>query len=499
MSHSPSPYAHLADLLSEKLGGRALACSDDFFASMEQLTHDADPVFDPDTYYERGKVMDGWESRRKRGPGSDWCILALGAPGVIRAVDIDTRHFTGNHAPWASIEATSMPGDPSAEQLRDAAEWVSIVPAASMQLGSHNPMPVHDDRVFTHVRLNIFPDGGVARLRVYGEVRRELTGTVDLAALENGGKALACSDMYFGVMDHLLAPGRAADMRGGWETRRRRGEGHDWVLIRLATRGRLDRLLIDTNHFKGNFPDTVEIEGIDWEDGPAPLLLESTRWQTVLPPLKLSAHEEKHIDLDDVGPLTHLRMKIRPCGGISRLRVFGRPERSPDPTVEAWNALPSDRAEEAFLHCCGSARWARRMAADRPFPHRGALYTAARRFWDTASTEDWLEAFAHHPRIGDDPERLRVKFGATAALAASEQSGVQGAPAAVLDALTELNLDYERRFGHVFLVCATGKSAQQMLDILRHRIQNTAERELREAAEQQAQITFIRLDGGPLG
>ncbi|MCB9676645.1 MAG: allantoicase [Alphaproteobacteria bacterium] len=498
MAHVSPPYAHLTDLLSETLGGRALACSDDFFASMHNLVKEAEPTFDPDTYYERGKVMDGWESRRKRGPGSDWCILALGVPGVIRAADLDTRHFTGNHAPWASLEACAWPdGDPTAEQLRDEADWQEILPAASLKLGSHNHVPVHDARVFTHVRLNIFPDGGVARLRLYGDVARELSDGADLAALENGGKALACSDMYFGVMDHLIAPGRADDMRGGWETRRRRGEGHDWVLVRLARRGRLDRLLIDTNHFKGNFPDTAEIEGIDWEDGPPPLLLASNRWEPILPPLKLAAHEERHIDLDDVGPFTHVRLKIRPCGGVSRLRVFGRPDDGADPVVDAWNDVPDERAEEAFLKACGSTRWARRMAEARPFVHRGELLTAARRFWDTASKEDLLEAFSHHPRIGEDPERLRRKYGATADLSSREQAGVAAATDEVLEALAAENLAYEQRFGHVFLVCATGRSAAEMLEILRSRMPNTGERELREAAEQQAQITFIRLLNGP--
>ncbi|MEZ4316642.1 MAG: allantoicase [Myxococcota bacterium] len=497
MAHAHTPFPHLTDLLSETLGGRALACSDDFFASMHNLVKNAEPTFDPDAYYERGKVMDGWESRRKRGPGSDWCILALGAPGVIRAVDLDTRHFTGNHAPWATLEACFVEGDPTPEQLRDEAEWSEVLPAVSLKLGSPNPMPVHDDRVYTHVRLNIFPDGGVARLRVYGEVKRAHTGSFDLAALENGGKALAASDMYFGVMDHLVAPGRASDMRGGWETRRRRGDGHDWVLLRLACRGRLDRLLIDTNHFKGNFPDTAELEGIDWEDGPAPLLLSSTRWKTILPPLKLAAHEERHIDLDDAGPFTHLRLKIRPCGGVSRLRAFGRPADAGDSVVQAWNALPDSDAPAAFLRACGSARWAARMAAARPFAHRGELLTAARRFWDTASKEDWLEAFAHHPRIGENPQKLREKYGSTASLAASEQAGVASASEAVLEALATENVAYENRFGHVFLVCATGKSAVEMLELLRARLPNTAERELREAAEQQAQITFIRLLGGP--
>ncbi len=501
MTSRAALFPHLTNLLSESLGGRVLATSDEWFAAASNLVRDSEPVFDPDAYCDTGKVMDGWESRRKRGPGHDWTILAMGAPGVPRAVDFDTANFTGNHAPFASLEGTNVRGTAlegceDGERLRDEAEWTPLIEPVSLALGASNPFPIDGAPTCTHVRLNIFPDGGVARLKLYGEVRRPLSSddSVDLAALANGGKALACSDMYFGVMDHLISPGRAADMRGGWETRRRRDGGHDWVLLRLARRGRLDRLLIDTNHFKGNFPDTCELEGIDWEDGPAPHLLSSPRWEPILPPIKLAAHEERHIDLDDVGPFTHVRLIIRPCGGISRLRVFGRPAQTDDSLVEAWNALSDGDAVEAFLRCCGSRRWAERMAALRPFPHRGALLTEARRLWHTASTDDWLEAFAHHPRIGDrDPEELKAKFAHTADLSEQEQAGVEGASETVLDALREGNLAYEQRFGHVFLVCATGLTAAEMLGMLRARIRNTPERELREAAEQQARITAIRL------
>lgn len=493
MSGPAHPYPHLTDLLSEKLGGRALACSDDFFAGMDNLVRDAEPVFDPDAYYERGKVMDGWESRRKRGPGHDWCILALGAPGRIGALDIDTRHFTGNHAPYASVEATHVTGDPTPEQLRDEAEWVEVSPPLPMRLGTHNHVPVHANGVFTHVRLNIFPDGGVARLRVYGQVVRPLEGQVDLAALENGGKALACSDMYFGVMDNLIAPGRASDMREGWETRRRRGPGEDWVLLRLARRGILERMTIDTDHFKGNFPDTVVIEGIDWHEGAVHDLLASDRWATVLPQMKLSAHQAHAIDLDHAGPFTHLRMRIAPCGGVSRLRVYGRDAGTADPIAAHFDGMNEAEAVQAFLSCCGSERWARRMAGARPFHHKGALFHAARRFWWTASEADWHQAFSHHPRIGEDPERLRRKFAATADQSSREQAGVQGAPEHVLEALAKGNRDYEAKFGHVFLVCASGKSAAEMLHILQDRIRNTPERELREAAAAQAAITDLRL------
>lgn len=495
MSTTHAPYPHLTNLLSESLGARAIACSDDFFASIHNLVKDAEAVFDPDAYYERGKVMDGWESRRKRGPGEDWCILALGAPGVLHAADLDTSHFTGNHAPWASLEAVNVPGDPD-EATLGKADWVQILEPVALRLGSHNPMPLHDARVFTHVRLRIYPDGGVARLRLYGEVKRELSDDADLAALANGGKALACSDMYFGTMDNLIAPGRASDMRGGWETRRRRGPGEDWVLVRLARRGVLTRLVLDTAHFKGNFPDTVAVEAIDWQGGPPHELLASPHWESVVPWIKLAAHEAKSIDLDDVGPVTHLRLRIRPCGGVSRMRAFGHEWRERDALVDEVNALSDDAANAWFLGVCGSSRFAAAMTAARPFAHRGAMLTEARRAWWSLPGSEWLAAFAHHPRIGENPERLREKFAATLEQSSREQAGINGAPEHVLAELQRLNEVYEQKFGHVFLICATGLDAPTMTAALRERLDNTAERELREAASQQAAITHIRLLAG---
>ncbi|MCA9604385.1 MAG: allantoicase, partial [Myxococcales bacterium] len=260
-----SSFVNLIDLAAEALGGRALACTDDFFASMDNLVKPGRGIFEPDRYTDRGKWMDGWESRRKRVPGHDWCVVALGAPGVIRAVDIDTNHFLGNHPPFASLEAAHLADGASI----DGAEWIELVPQSPLRPGSQNLFTVHEDRTFTHVRLHIYPDGGVARLKVWGEVRPTFEppalddataphvtgGEVDLAAVINGGKALACSDAFFGPMDNLLLPARATYMGGGWETRRKRpAPGNDWILIRLGAPGTLSVLELDTNHFKGNFP-----------------------------------------------------------------------------------------------------------------------------------------------------------------------------------------------------------------------------------------------------
>ena len=335
-----STFTGLVDLAAGELGGRALGCSDDFFAGMENLVKPGRGVFLPDKYTERGKWMDGWESRRKRGPGHDWCILKLGAPGIIRGLDIDTHHFLGNHPPYASVEGIFMAPDTSLEALQ-AAVWTPVLAESPLRPGSQNLFAAQSDQVFTHVRLNIFPDGGVARLRVYGEVHADWTsvqpedeiaashlkdGEVDLAAVRNGGVALCCSDSFFGPMNNLLLPGRSKNMGGGWETRRRRGPGYDWIVVRLAEIGTPRCVEIDTHLFKGNFPDRCQIEGLYMPEARlTELALGDLPWVPLLPMTKLMAHTRHfyRTELAFVGPLTHVRVSIYPDGGISRLRVFG--------------------------------------------------------------------------------------------------------------------------------------------------------------------------------
>lgn len=322
-------FVGLVDLAADSMGGKAIVCEDDFFAGMENLTKDAPAIFLPDEYTERGKWMDGWESRRKRVRGNDWCVVKLGAPGVVRGVDIDTAHFLGNHPPFASLEGSA-----------DGESWTTLIEPSPLRPGSQNLFTVLDSNVYTHVRLTLFPDGGVARLRVYGEVRADWSpnddpavptkdAEVDLVAVRHGGLALACSDAFFGPMNNLIAPGRAVNMGGGWETRRRLGRPYDdrpdWILLRLGARGTLGLVEVDTNHFKGNFPDRCSIDGIDAPDATIPELLTSESWQRALGEQTLRAHERHFFrdELETRGPFTHVRLWIYPDGGISRLRLFG--------------------------------------------------------------------------------------------------------------------------------------------------------------------------------
>lgn len=499
MAESPPPaFAGCIDLASADLGGQALACSDDFFADMHHLVQRAPAQFDPQAYTDRGKLMDGWESRRKRVPGHDWCILRLGVPGRIRGVDIDTAHFLGNHPPYASLEAINAPPGMDLQALRTTAVWTEIVAPMPLQRGSHNLAAVHALGRFTHVRLRIYPDGGVARLRVYGRAEPRLpTGRViDLAAAMHGGRALACSDMFFSPMQNLLLPQPAAHMGQGWETRRSRPPGEDWVIVALGSPGLLAHALVDTAHFKGNFPHAVGLEGVYWPDAPLPALVGCSDWTPIVPPRPCAADKEHTWAIDAPGPWTHVRMRVIPDGGVSRLRVLGTPTQQPpaDPALAALNAMSPADHNAALARCCGSRRWAQAMAAAAPFSSRTQLHGLADWHWWQLDDADWREAFTHHPRIGADPEALRARFGSTADWSEGEQAGVQGASPKLLTDLAQQNDRYFARHGYIFIVCASGLGAQEMLDRLLARIDNDLDNELRIAAGEQARITRLRLN-----
>jgi len=312
------------NLAQPRLGAKAIYATDDFFAPKERLINPEPPVFIADKYDDHGKWMDGWESRRKRTPGHDNCIVRLGLPGVIKGVDIDTSHFTGNFPPEAAIEACAGENDPDESTI-----WTEIVPRTRLLPDSHHLIAVDSDKAWTHVRLHIYPDGGIARLRVFGQVRvdwgsRDPAELIDLIALRNGGRSVACNDQHFGVPENLLAPGRGINMGDGWETRRRREPGHDWAILALGHRGQVRRVEIDTAHFKGNYPDGASIEGIDF-DGDEATLANTDGWRELLPRQKLQMDREHRFEGEVIQtePISHIRLNIYPDGGVSRLRLWG--------------------------------------------------------------------------------------------------------------------------------------------------------------------------------
>lgn len=330
--HQAAVFSGLIDLAAERVGGRALVASDEFFAPKENLLKPGRGVFVPDKYTDRGKWMDGWESRRKRIPGNDWCVIQLGLPGIVKGIDIDTNHFLGNNPAYASVEACVMAGGIAGDALKDnTIEWVEILPRSPIMPGSQNLFSVISDQRWTHVRLHIFPDGGVARLRVYGEVVTDWSRVkggelIDLAAVGSGALVVAASDMFFGSKENLIMPGRAANMGDGWETKRRRGPGHDWAIIQLGKPGRIKKIEVDTNHFKGNYPDQCSIDVCHQPDAVVDALTwPDVKWSEVLPKTKLEADKQHFFEkeLRDMGACSHLRLNIYPDGGVARLRAWG--------------------------------------------------------------------------------------------------------------------------------------------------------------------------------
>jgi allantoicase len=550
----------LPDLAARRLGGMVLAANDEFFAPKERLLEPAAPVFEPGRYTDRGKWMDGWETRRRREPGHDWCVVRLGVPGVVHGVVVDTAHFKGNQPEACSVDGLAASGD--AAVLADpgagvagpgvagsrpaepgaagpgAGGWFELVPRTGLRPDAEHRLPVAAPVRVTHVRLNIHPDGGVARLRVHGEPLPDLrllagpAGGLDLAAATSGGEAIDCSDMFFSSRHNLVMPGDAAVMGEGWETRRRRGPGHDWVVVRLAAEAAIERVEVATTHFKGNHPESCEVEACS---APAAgrWAAPAEGWWTVVPRSRLGPHARHVFPVAGGRPTTHVRLDIHPDGGVSRLRVVGRV------TDDGWrrwgvgwlDALPALQAEAELLACCASRAWAAQLAAARPFGDPEALAKSADEVWAGLGPDDWLEAFAAHPRIGErlaepaeaagqapapagpggaagpapasaTPAKASGSAPASAAApsapasgwSAREQAGVAGADQATLAELAAGNREYEERFGHVFLIFASGRSAAEMLAALRERLGNDPAAELRVAAEEQRKITRLRLE-----
>ncbi|WP_435604175.1 allantoicase [Streptomyces sp. bgisy130] len=324
------PFTHLPDLADRRLGAGVLAANDEFFAERENLLTPGPAHFDPEAFGHKGKIMDGWETRRRRGTDGDhpfpadedhdWALIRLGAPGVIHGIIVDTAHFRGNYPQSVSVEGTCVEGSPSpAELLADDVTWTPLVPRTTIGGHAANGFLVDTGRRFTHLRLNQHPDGGIARLRVHGEVVPApgwlaALGTFDVAALENGGRVEDASDRFYSSPTHTIQPGRSRKMDDGWETRRRRGTGNDWVRYRLTERSVIRAVEIDTGFLKGNAAGWAALSGRDGERGD---------WVELLPRTRLQPDTVHRFLPDDAPPVTHVRIDIFPDGGIARLRLHG--------------------------------------------------------------------------------------------------------------------------------------------------------------------------------
>lgn len=345
---APDPeFTAWPDLASRALGGSAVYANDEFFAEKENLVKPGPPTFDAAEFGHKGKVYDGWETRRRRVPGHDFAVVRLGCPGIVHGVVVDTSFFRGNYPPEISVDAACIHGYPSPSELLDS-HWHPLVARSTAAGDSANAYPVSDRRRWTHVRLSIYPDGGVARLRVHGEVVPDpalLTGTIDLAAVENGGEVVECSDAFYSSPGHLIMPGRARVMSDGWENARRRGPGNDFVVVRLAAAGRLRQVVVDTSYFVGNAPGWVVLSAAAAVDSDAtPPDGASLDWREILPRTRVQPDTRHRFPIGDPLPATHLRLDVIPDGGLARLRALG--ELTPDALAaltQRWQAAtPAD-------------------------------------------------------------------------------------------------------------------------------------------------------------
>ncbi len=317
-------FRQLPDLARRDLGGSVGYANDESFAARENLVTPGPSVFDTALFGLKGKVYDGWETRRRREPGArtelwDEAIVGLGAPGIVRGVVVDTSWFTGNFPPESAVDGLFVDGHPSVEELLASDGWVPLVPRTPIKGDTGNAFAVSGGRLVSHVRLRIFPDGGVARLRVHGEalpdpVLLDALGSVDLASLECGGRVTGCSNLFYSSPNNLLLPGPARSMGEGWETSRRRDDGNDWVEVSLATQATVAVAELDTSWFLHNAPGWARVRGRDG-DG---------EWHELLPRTPMRPDTRHRFRLPAV-PVTSVRVDIFPDGGMARLRLHGTP------------------------------------------------------------------------------------------------------------------------------------------------------------------------------
>lgn len=361
-------FTELNEISSELNGSKIIFATDDWFAPAENLLKQEEPIFKANVFTDCGKWMDGWETRRKRMPGHDWCIIKLGLSGVIRGICVDTAFFTGNYAPRFSLQAANLQNEPflpkrdedmmgqaASEAMLESVrtlnsdQWPIILPMTELRPGyeetRHNFFPINFDQVCTHIRLNIYPDGGIARLRIYGEAICKVNANeiIDLISVTNGGVCKGYSNAHYGHPRNIIRPDQAMTMADGWETARRLDRpsileadkfgiltvtGNEWAVFKLSSAGYISHLEVDTKHFKGNFPDSIRIEGVlirgdvVWSKDN----INKIDWEPILTAEKLSPDSlhryEKEIK--ERGPFSHVKITIAPDGGISRVRIYGK-------------------------------------------------------------------------------------------------------------------------------------------------------------------------------
>ena len=315
----------LIDLAQPRLGSKIIYKTDDFFASANRIISPTNPIFKEGVFDKNGKWMDGWESRRKRTSGYDYIILKLGKPGTISKIDVDTSHFNGNQPSMISVEGTYSHSN-KIKQFK----WKSILLKKKTKANSHHFFYTKNEKIFTHIKFNIFPDGGVARLRLYGSIAKSKNfknKRVNLASLLDGASVVACNNEHFGKAENILAPGKAKNMGDGWETRRRRDKGHDWLILNSIDGNDIDKIEISTHHFKGNFPNHCSLQAAYLSSKSSKQIVKSSnKWKFLLKSSKLSSNKNHTFKnfLMKKERINYIRINIFPDGGISRFKIFGK-------------------------------------------------------------------------------------------------------------------------------------------------------------------------------
>ena len=368
-SQTQTDFTALPDLAVRSLGGSVVAANDELFAERENLVKPEAPSYQTYTFGHKGQVYDGWETRRRREPGHDWAIVRLGLPGVVRGVVVDTAFFKGNYPPEVSVEGASVEGYPTPDELQEA-DWPPLVPRSAVKGDAPNRFEVDVPWRFTHVRLCMYPDGGVARLRVHGEgvpdPRLLVAGALDLAALEHGGEVTGCSNMFYSSPRNLISPGLARVMGEGWETARRRDDGNDWVELRLAGAGVVRLAELDTSYFVGNAPGWASLRAVDARAADAS---DPAAWSELLGRTRLLPDTRHRFRLPGGAEATHVRLDVFPDGGMARVRLHGElaPAARTELALRFLNLLPEAHARRVLVADGGlEEAEAARLAGSRP-------------------------------------------------------------------------------------------------------------------------------------
>lgn len=471
----------LIDLTSQELGGYVLAATDGLEGARQNLNRT-----------EPGPITGGWQTQRRRDSGHDWAVIRLGTPGTIEEVIIDTSGFRGDHPERASLEGCVAPHNALVEELDG---WTEIVAPTTIAGNKENRFGTGTLERFTHLRLNIYPDGCVARLQVFGRpVPDWMTpgfhpaGLIDLVAARNGGAVHSASDLFIGAPGNLILPGQATHRTDGWMTRRRREPGLERAVFRLVGASEVRALTIDTAHFSGDHPSQVQVDG---SCGATP---EGDDWFELLPAQTLlphTCHEFQQEIVPNAG-VRWVRLNLIPDGGLSRFRVWG--DLTEDSLIECrltfLNSSSSSTLARIFKQVCHADKWVSRMVEAAPFSDLDDLLKKGDQAWSGCQESDWRQAIEGHPRIGEKAKGKSL----SSAWSRGEQSKASAMDTDIAERLSQTQRKYDEKFGFIFLICATGLSSEQILKAVEQRLENSMADELQNVAKEQAKIIQLRLE-----